>query len=461
MSQPSASRRAFLQRSAMLSMAGVAAPWALNLATMAEAAAQSSGNADYKALVCVFLQGGNDHANTVLPYDLTAHQAYAQARGSLALSRESLAGTLLGNTTGGETLALAPALAPLHAEYQAGRLATLLNIGPLVQPTSLAAYRAGSVPLPPKLFSHNDQQSMWQSYGPEGSTAGWGGRTADLMLDSNGLASLTCINTAGSAVYLAGQDAVPYMINPRGPAEVSALGSPLGMFGSAACREALRQIITQTTQPHVLASEHARITARALDVNAQLRSALAAQPALTTAFADGNPLADQLRMVARLLQARTSLGMRRQVFFVQLGGFDLHDNLSAQHPVLLGRVAQALAQFQLALDALGLASQVTTFTASDFGRTLSSNGDGSDHGWGAHHLVMGGAVRGRALYGQWPGAGLGGAQDVGQGRLLPTTSVQQLAVALARWMGVPSTEWATIASGYDAFDASTLSGLLA
>lgn len=461
MSQPSASRRAFLQRSAMLSMAGVAAPWALNLATMAEAAAQSSGNTDYKALVCVFLQGGNDHANTVLPYDLTAHQAYAQARGSLALSRASLAGTLLGNTPGGETLALAPSLAPLHAEYQAGRLATLLNIGPLVQPTSLAAYRAGSVPLPPKLFSHNDQQSMWQSYGPEGSTAGWGGRTADFMLDGNGLASLTCINTAGSAVYLAGQDAVPYIINSTGPADVSALESPFGMFGSAACREALRQIITQTTQPHVLASEHARITARALDVNAQLRSALAAQPALTTAFADGNPLADQLRMVARLLQARSSLGMRRQVFFVQLGGFDLHDNLSTQHPLLLGRVAQALAQFQQAVDALGLASQVTTFTASDFGRTLSSNGDGSDHGWGAHHLVMGGAVRGRALYGHWPGAGLGVAQDVGQGRLLPTTSVQQLAVALARWMGVSPTDWATVAPGYDAFDASTLSGLLA
>lgn len=166
-------------------------------------------------------------------------------------------------------------------------------------------------------------------------------------------------------------------------------------------------------------------------------------------------------MVARLLQARTSLGMRRQVFWVQLGGFDLHDNLSAQHPLLLGRVAQALAQFQQAVDALGLASQVTTFTASDFGRTLSSNGDGSDHGWGAHHLVMGGAVRGRALYGQWQGAGLGGAQDVGQGRLLPTTSVQQLAVALARWMGVSPTEWATVAPGYDAFDASTLSGLLA
>ena len=461
MSQPSARRRAFLQRSAMLSMAGVAAPWALNLATMAEAAAQSSGTTDYKALVCVFLQGGNDHANTVLPYDLSAHQAYAQARGSLALSRQSLAGTLLGSAPGGEVLALAPALAPLHAEYQSGRLAALLNIGPLVQPTSLAAYRAGSVPVPPKLFSHNDQQSMWQSYGPEGSVAGWGGRTADLLLGGNGLASLTCINAAGSAVYLAGQEAVPYMINPAGPAEVSALGSPFGMFGSAACREALRQIITQTTQPHVLASEHARITARALDVNAQLRSALAAQPALATPFNNDNPLAKQLRMVARLLQARASLGMRRQVFFVQLGGFDLHDNLSAQHPMLLGRVAEALVQFQQAVDALGLAPQVTTFTASDFGRTLSSNGDGSDHGWGAHHLVMGGAVRGRALYGQWPGAGLGGPQDVGQGRLLPTTSVQQLAVALARWMGVPPPKLTMVAPGYDAFDASTLSGLLA
>ena len=456
-----ASRRAFLQRGGLLSLVGAAAPWALNLASMAEAAAQSSGAQGYKALVCVFLQGGNDHANTVLPYDPAEHQAYAQARGSIALTRESLAGTLLGGTPGGRPLAWAPALAPLHSLQTEGRLATLLNIGPLVQPTSLAQYRARSVPLPPKLFSHNDQQSVWQSYGAEGSTAGWGGRTADLLLSGNGQASLTCINTAGSAVYLAGQDAVPYMVNPSGVPELSALGAPFGMFGSAACRDALQQIIGQTTQAHVLAAEHARITARALDVNARLRSALSAQAALPTAFDEGNPLAKQLRMVAQLLQARTTLSMSRQVFFVQLGGFDLHDNLSAQHPVLLGRVAAALLQFQQALDALGLAQQVTTFTASDFGRTLNSNGDGSDHGWGAHHLVLGGAVQGGAVYGQWPDTVLGGAQDVGQGRLLPTTSVLQLAVALARWMGVSPSDFGLVAPGHGAFDGAALSGLLA
>lgn len=460
MSQSPLSRRAFLQRSAVLSVAGAAAPWALNLATMAEAAAQSSGSSGYKALVCVFLQGGNDHGNTLVPYDLSGHQAYAAARGGIALARDSLAPTVLSVAPGGRQVALAPSLSALHSLFENGRLAVLPNIGPLVQPTTLAQFRAASVPLPPKLFSHNDQQSVWQSYGQEGSVAGWGGRAADLLLSGNGQASLTCINTAGNAVYLAGQNAVPYMVNPSGVPEVAALGAPFGMFGSAAARDALRQLITQTAQPHVLASEHAKVMDRALMVNAQLRSALAAQPALSTSFDEGNALGRQLRMVAQLLSARTTLGMSRQVFFVQLGGFDMHDHLSTQHPLLLGQVATALTQFQQALDAMGLAQQVTTFTASDFGRTLSSNGDGSDHGWGGHHFVLGGAVRGKALYGQWPEPGLGGAQDVGQGRLLPTTSVQQLAVALARWFGVPNTELATVAPGYAGFDAGTLASLM-
>ena len=452
------SRRAFLQRGAAISLAGAAAPFALNLATMAEAAAQSSGSTDYKALVCVFLQGGNDHGNTLIPYDDGSHAAYAAARGGIALGRESLAATALSNNLGGRQLAMAPGLAPLKPLYDAGRLAWLLNIGPLVQPTTLAQYQARSVPLPAKLFSHNDQQSAWQSYGPEGSLAGWGGRSADAVLSSNGRASLTCINTSGNAVYLSGRTAVPYMVNPSGVPSLYALNG--GLFGSATCEAAFRQLVTQTSQAHVLASEHARVMARAIDVNAQLQTAMGATPALATAFDGANPLANQLRMVAQLIAARDRLGMRRQVFFVSLPGFDLHDNLLSRHAVLLGQLASGLVSFQAALDELNVARNVTTFTASDFGRTLSSNGDGSDHGWGGHHLVMGGAVRGANLYGQLPNAGLGGESDTGQGRLLPTMGVQQLAGALGRWMGVSPTDLNAINPGLASFNAGTLSSLL-
>lgn len=461
MNDHSPSRRAFLQRTAWLSAAGAAAPFAMNLATMAEVAAQTSGAGDYKALVCVFMQGGNDHGNTLLPVDASSHAAYAKARSDLALPLSSLVGTTLAtdasSNLGGRQVALAPALQPLKALYDGGRLAGLLNIGTLVEPTTLAQYKSQSVPLPPKLFSHNDQQAAWQSHGAEGTSAGWGGRVVDAALSNNGQASLTCINTSGNAVFVAGEQAVPFMVSPAGVPAVAALGG--GMFGSAACEQAFLKLVTQTSQAHVLAAEHAKVMKRALDTNGRLRSALSGAPALNTVF-DADGLSRQLAMVARLMSVRATLGMKRQVFFVQLGGFDLHDNFAARHPVLLGQVAQGLSRFQQALDEMGLAQQVTTFTASDFGRTLSSNGDGSDHGWGSHHFVMGGAVQGQRLFGTLPDAGLGGSQDVGQGRLLPTMAVQQLAAALGRWMGVGPSDLGLVAPGHSVFDATVLSGLM-
>lgn len=457
MTPTSAQRRRFLQRSAALSVAGTGLPFALNLATLADAAAQSTTGSDYKAVVCVFMQGGNDHANTLIPYDATGHAAYLQARGSIGLARASLAATALSPTVNGGQLALAPSLAPLKAFFDGGQMAGLLNIGPLVQPTTLAQYLNKSVPLPAKLFSHNDQQSMWQSYGAEGTTTGWGGHIGDATLSNNGSASLTCINTAGSAVYLAGDTAVPYFVDPTGVPTLAPLN---GLFGATAAGVAFRKLVTQTQQAHVMAAEHATIMARAIEVNDRIRSALTAAPAFSGVFDDANSLSVQLRMVARLMAVQATLGVRRQVFFVSLPGFDLHDNLVGQHPVLLGKVAAALVSFQAAVTQLALQRQVTTFTASDFGRTLSSNGDGSDHGWGSHHFVLGGAVQGNRFYGQWPGNALGGPQDVGQGRLLPTMGVQQLALALARWMDVPSSLYERVAPGWSRFDAAVLSGLL-
>ena len=397
---PCPTRREFLRRASSLSVAGVAAPWALNLAAMAEAAAQSA--ADYKALVCVFLYGANDHGNTLVPYNTNSYNAYAAIRTGIATPRDLLAATALTPSVAlpnARQMALAPELAPLKTLFDAGRMGVLLNVGTLIQPTTLAQYNAKSVPLPPKLFSHNDQQSVWQSSLPEGATSGWGGRIGDLFLSGNTKSTFTCVNVSGNAVYMSGGSAVQYQVSPSG--SVALRGAQAPLFGSAACSAALRSLVT-APRTHLMQAEHTRVMARAIEADASLTTALAASPALTTVFDSTNPLAMQLQMVARTIGARSALGAKRQVFFVSMGGFDLHDFLPTQHPGLLTQVGAALKSFYDATVELGVAQQVTAFTASDFGRTLSSNGDGSDHGWGSHHFLVGGAVNGGRFHGQLP-----------------------------------------------------------
>ena len=433
-----ASRREFLKRASAVSMTGVAAPWALNLAAMGEAAAAAA--TDYKALVCVFLYGGNDYANTVVPYDLASHTAYKNQRAAIAIARTTLGGTVLNPTAalpGGRQYALAPELAPLIPVFDAGQMAVLLNVGTLVQPTTKLQFTNKSVPLPPKLFSHNDQQSVWQSSSPEGSISGWGGRMGDLFAAGNGNATFTCVSVAGNAVYLSGQSAVQYQVTTNGSVPLSALKTPL--FGSQACSDALRKLVT-APGAHLFEAEHARVMKRSIEADAELTFALAGATALRTVFPTGNSLASQLAMVARMISARTALTAKRQVFFVSLGGFDTHDGILTDHPTLMATVGQALAAFQAATVELGLANSVTTFTASDFGRTLTTDGDGSDHGWGSMHFVLGGAVKGKAFYGAAPVIANNGPDDVGQGRLLPSMAVDQFGATLANWFGVSNTD---------------------
>ena len=437
-----ASRRAFLKRASALSMAGVAAPWAINLAALAEASA--AGATDYKALVCVFLYGGNDYANTVVPYDTSSHAVYTQARPSFAHTRETLAGTALTPAAGpvdsagfAHQYALAPNLAPLVPLFNAGKLAVLLNVGTLVQPTTKLQYTNKSGRLPPKLFSHNDQQSVWQSSSPEGATSGWGGRMGDLFQASNAHATFTCVNVSGNAVYLSGKSAVHDQVSTSGSVPLAGLKNPL--FGSAAASAALRTLITQP-RTHMLENEYNIVSKRSIDANEILTGALASAPALTTVFPTGNSLADQLKMVARMIAASPALGTKRQVFFVSIGGFDTHDGMLNDHPVLMTRLGDAMAAFYAATTELGVADQVTSFTASDFGRTLTGNANGSDHGWGSMHFVMGGAVNGSKFYGTAPVVANGGPDDVGQGRLLPSTSVEQVAATVGSWLGVSETD---------------------
>ncbi|MEO7057646.1 MAG: DUF1501 domain-containing protein, partial [Caldimonas sp.] len=234
-----ASRRAFLQRASAMSLAGTAAPWAMNLAAMGEAAAQTA--TDYKALVCVFLYGGNDYGNTLIPVDAGSYAAYQAMRPALAYSAASLTPTTLVPTValpGSRQYALAPELAPLLPHFDAGKLGVMLNVGTLIQPTTKTPYTNGSVPLPPKLFSHNDQQSVWQSSAPEGAASGWGGRMGDLFVAGNGNATFTCVNVSGNAVFLSGNEAVQYQVSTSGPVAFSGLATPL--FGSTACSAALQ-----------------------------------------------------------------------------------------------------------------------------------------------------------------------------------------------------------------------------
>ncbi|MEP6790226.1 MAG: DUF1501 domain-containing protein [Ramlibacter sp.] len=452
-----ASRRAFLQRGTALSLAAGATPWALSLAAMGEAAAATA--TDYKALVCVFLYGGNDYANTLVPYDTASYAAYQGFRSNLAIDRNTLAATVLNPTTplaGGRQFALAPGLAALVPVFDAGKMSVVLNVGTLSQPTTKTQYNNKSVALPPKLFSHNDQQSFWQSSSPEGAASGWGGRIGDLYAAGNGNATFTCVSVAGNAVYLAGKTAVQYQVTTNGSVPVAGIKSAL--FGSTACSTALKGLMT-TPRTHVFENEYARVSSRSVDANDQLTSALAGV-SLGTVFPAGNSLADQLKTVARMIAARDSLGAKRQVFFVSLGGFDTHDSLTSVHPGLMTTLGNAMAAFYQATVELGVANQVTAFTGSDFGRTLLSNTDGSDHGWGNMQFVVGGAVQGKSYVGAAPVLGNNGVDDVGQGRLLPALSVDQYGATLANWFGVSATDQATVLPNLGNFSTKNL-GFLA
>ncbi len=450
-----ASRRAFLQRASALSIAGAAAPWALNLAALGEAAAATAS--DYKALVCVFLYGGNDYANTLVPYDSASYNAYNQLRPTLAYARDKLSATVLNplhlplDRNGvAHHYALAPELASLLPYFQNKQLAALLNVGTLIAPTTKQQYLNKSVALPPKLFSHNDQQSFWQSSASEGASSGWGGRIGDLFQAGNANATFTCVNVSGNAVYLSGNSAVQYQVSSNGPVALSAAQT---LFGSGPCADLLKSLITQSST-NLFENEYARISQRSLSAQTELSSALDAAGAIKTEFPANNSLAAQLKMVARMISCAASLGTKRQVFFVSLGGFDNHDGLLDTHPQLLSSVAAALDAFYKATVELGVAQQVTSFTASDFGRTLSGNNDGSDHGWGSMHFVLGGAVKGGDFYGQAPLVAVDSLDDVGQGRLLPSTAVDQLAATLAGWFGVSDSQLLQVLPNLAHFDAA-------
>ena len=493
----SASRREFLRRAGVLSVAGPAAPFALNLAGIGSASAQSAGG--YKALVCLFLYGGNDAYNMVLATDPGSWANYLTVRNQApdpislkapgtapvatagAGSSDRLGGVLAITPLRdqGRSFAVHPVMTGVRDLFAAKRLAILPNVGPLLRPTTKAQYKDSAFPKPPKLFSHNDQQSTWQAYAPEGATAGWGGRMGDLLASANSKAVFTSISASGNAVWLSGQAVLQYQVSNNGAIRIGGSGSTL--FGSATALSKMRDIMRTARSQHLLEQDHAAVVGRSIDAEANLSAALPvanAAPHGTPGLAGGtvdpllqydnpltggkstNPLAQQLQIVSRTIAARTALGVQRQVFFVSMGGFDTHDGQNRTQADNMARLSHALKYFDNTLTAMGVGNEVTTFTASDFGRTFTSNGDGTDHGWGSHHFILGGAVRGGDLYGNFPAYGVsdargefGSPNQIGNGSLVPEVSVDQYAATLGRWFGVSDGQLLDLFPNLANFDA--------
>jgi hypothetical protein len=414
-------RRQFLGSAAALAAAG----------PLVSGVAAPLLGSDYRALVCIFLYGGNDGNNMVVPLDSTGYAAYAKARGNagsggLALAQSSLA------PLNGSSLGLHGALAPLAEVWNQGHLAVQANVGTLVRPLSKLEFGAGGAAVPGNLFSHSDQQSQWQQGGSGLAQAtGWGGRIADLQAQA---AVPVAISFSGNSVFINGASTDGLALSSNG-------GFAVKGFGGNPARNPLYSLYTSLLQlPYANAEQRATaaVLNQGLRASELLNKALSASSSVAGLFAgQGNSLAQQLLAVAKVLEARTSLGVNRQIFFVSMGGFDTHNDQLSRQSVLFGQLGPALKSFYDATQQLGLGSQVTSFTASDFSRTLQpASGGGTDHAWGNHQFVLGGAVKG-GLYGRMPQPVLGGPDDVSsEGRWLPSTASDQMSATLSAWMGV-------------------------
>jgi len=425
------SRRGFLKLAtgALAPIAGFTRFGAMN------AFAQQGQQSDYKALVCIFLFGGNDGHNTVIPQTQAQFNAYKAARGSLALPDQNTP-ILPVSALNGTPYALNGGLQAIHPYWTQQKLAMVANVGNIVQPTTRAQYQASAVALPTNLFSHSDQVIQMQTATPSGSGGtGWAGRVADFVQPMNGNAVFpSSISMSGQQIFCAGNVVQSASLLPGYDMTPSGM-SIWPAAHSAARQQALQEILTMDSGAAVIQTAN-KVRQDATTLSAVLKSAANGTP-LATVF-PGTQLGQQLKQVAQIIQMRNTIGVKRQVFFCSIGGFDTHGSQSWAHWDLLKQVAQAMQAFYQATEEMAIANNVTAFTESEFGRTLQPSGSGSDHGWGSHYMVLGGSVVGGDMYGQFPNMALGGPDDTGnRGALLPTTSLDQYGATMARWFGVP------------------------
>ena len=476
-------RRDFIRRAACAAVGTTALAASIRDLRFMNAAVAQSNITDYKALVCIFLSGGNDANNLILPTLQSEYDNYAAIRTPiLAVPQSSILPVNVLNGIG-QTFGLHPACPELQALFGEGKLALLFNVGTLVYPMTRAQYQGGILQKPPQLFSHSDQVTQWQTSIPDAPpVTGWGGRCADLLnaVQPNAPISMT-ISLAGANTFEVGNIVSQYSVSTSGAISLS---------GVSGARLAALTNMLGLSYPNLQQQAYAGVAKHSIETGALLNSAITntaaanfwsnAFPSSVTSPTGGNAfnstLASQLRMVARLIEAGSraagnptnGFGMKRQIFFCQVGGYDLHtgqtnysDNnpenvLIGAHSNLFAELSQGMYAFQRAMEQLGLSNQVTAFTASDFGRTFPCNGQGSDHGWGSHHVIMGGAVKGQKIYGKFPTLAVNGPDDTSTGRWIPTTACDQYFATLATWFGVDNGNLSTVFPNLGRFAAPNL-----
>ena len=432
-------------------------------------AASASNFTDYKALVCLFLNGGNDSFNMLVPRQQSAYNEYEQVRGGvggtgLAIPRANLhqITSSLQNTSAGagySDFGIHPDLPYLKTLYDQGDLAFVSNVGSLIEPTSLVQYNDGSKPKPEGLFSHPDHQIHWQTLVPQvrgSAPKGWGGRMAEVMSHANQQSNIAMnISLSGANVLQSGTTTVPYITDPRGVVELSNYGQ------DPTLALAVDDILGQHYQS-IYSKTLAHTNRNSIDASVAFKSAL---DSLSTPF-DPSVISGEtqtyqrLSMVSKIMEARTALSMNRQIFFVERGGWDHHNELLTPQSDLFIELNEAIEIFWTAIQSMGLQKNVVLYTASDFGRTLTSNGSGSDHAWGGNHFIISGSgnINGGEIYGEYPDLALNNSStDLGRGRILPTTSVDSYMAELAYWYGVPNSEMSTVIPNINNFSSSFVS----
>jgi uncharacterized protein (DUF1501 family) len=445
-------RRRILAAAAGMTAAGLVP----GLSSLAMRAACAQGFTDYKALVCVFLYGGNDTNNTVVPIDDYAQYAAVRGGSSVGLGLNEL--TPIHPASPGRAYGLHPELAPLAPIFAANKLAVVCNVGTLAGPLTRAQYRNGGARVPRNLFSHSDQQLQWQGLVPNTvSNTGWGGRVADVTMAGNSLLGIPgVLSVSGDALFTIGQTSIPLALPGDGGNGLS------GDYESQAgqVRYAALQKLLTIDRDSTLVSKAADVMTLALKSAKAINDAVGTVPApVQTAFQGVySDLANQLMRVATLVSARDVLGVNRHVFFCSMGGYDTHSSQRSEQGTRLAELGPALAAFQRAMDGLGVAPQVTAFTMSDFSRTFRVNAnEGTDHAWGSHQFVLGGAVKGGTFYGTFPTLALDGPDDAGnEGQWIPTTSLDQFGTTMARWFGVTTAELAQVFPNVGAFASQDL-----
>lgn len=455
------SRRKFLQGSAL-------SVGAAGLVPFGARAADQSG---YKALVCVNLRGGFDCHEAMIGYDQPSYDLWASARQALIdridngnnpgiRSRDNLLPLNPSNAGdyGSRQFAMPGEFSELHSLFENGRLAIVPNVGPLVEPVTRSTFLNETAVLPPRLRSHNDQASTWQALGVEGTRVGWGGKILDAFTQDS---PYTAVSLAGQSVFLAGNRTKQVNL-PASGRVTQAFGLGSQLFGSPEVATALQNYYSNAaanaTNP--MMRDYIRMQGEAIDNSTEAGNILSAQTLGDSVEVNGNPLSEQLATVANLIAARDQFGVNRQVFFVELPGFDVHSNLAEQLPDRMSQVSVALANFQAALDSAGIGDMVTTFTTSEFGRTLVANAKGTDHGWGGHHFVMGGAVNGGRIYGSVPTLELDDPQVDERGSLLAQISLEQYGAEMGRWFGLTGSDLDQVFPHRNRFDTTPLGVLI-